>query len=354
MQRSLLTSDEMNFPKGKHIYNYFMLWRALSLVGVMVIVLGLPSPSRAENVKSPSLAGSPMDLVNAVNALRASFGLPLYSISPILMATAQAQADFLAATGTMTHSGPGGIGLTDRLLAAGYPLAGDLSLGGFRAENITGGDETMPAEAAVDRWTGDAPHLNTMVSQNLTEIGAGVAISNGRVYYVIDAARPTLAGDPPVAATSVGGGSAFAGDVSPEIIIPVSISTPNAEGNVFHEVKFGQTLWQIAITYETKIDEIKRLNNLFDNNIYPGNTLLIRTGVIVPTASPTPSPAPTSTSLQTPMPTARINTATSTPGGVSQSGLTRDGAVMYAMIGIIVLALLGGGIFTVLGNSKKS
>ena len=337
-----------------------MSWRAFSLVGVIVLVvgtaLGSPSPSRAETVERPPFASSSIDLVNAVNALRASFGLPLYSISPILMATAQAQADFLAATGSMTHSGPGGIGLTDRLLAAGYPLAGDLSLGGFRAENITGGDETMPAEAAVDRWTGDAPHLNTMVSPNLTEIGAGVAISNGRVYYVIDAARPTSAGDPPVAATSVGGGSAFAGDVSPEIIIPVSVSTPNADGNVFHEVKFGQTLWQIAITYETKIDEIKRLNNLFDNNIYPGNTLLIRTGVLVPTASPTASPtqASTPTSLPTLTPTERINTATSTPIGVSQSALTRDATVMYAMIGIIVLAFLGGGIFTLLGNSKKS
>jgi len=30
-----------------------------------------------------------------------------------------------------------------------------------------------------------------MVSQNLTEIGAGVAVSGGRVYYVIDCARPT-------------------------------------------------------------------------------------------------------------------------------------------------------------------
>src|SRR5690606_36486608 len=77
------------------------------------------------------------DLVNAVNALRAAYGLPAYSINPILMFTAQNQADFMAAAGNVTHSGPGGILLTDRLLAAGYPLAGDLSLGGFRAENIT-------------------------------------------------------------------------------------------------------------------------------------------------------------------------------------------------------------------------
>ena len=146
---------------------------ALPFIGAAVLVVfavfSSSSVSYARSAKEPLSAGSPSDLANAVNAS----GLPPYGISSILMSTAQAQADFLASTGTMTHSGPGGIGLTDRLLAAGYPLAGDLSLGGFRAENITGGNESMPAEAAVDRWTGDSLHLNTMVSQNLTEIGAG-------------------------------------------------------------------------------------------------------------------------------------------------------------------------------------
>jgi uncharacterized protein YkwD len=105
-----------------------MLRRTSFLVGVFVlavfVALGSTSVSRAESQKQPGLADSAFDLVNAVNALRASYGLAPYSINSILMYTAQAQADFLAATGSMTHSGPGGIGLTDRLLAAGYPLAG--------------------------------------------------------------------------------------------------------------------------------------------------------------------------------------------------------------------------------------
>src|SRR5215207_3417201 len=178
-----------------------MLRRALFLLGASLLVVypvfGSASTSHAESAHQPPVAGSPYDLVNAVNALRASFGLSPYSISPILMSTAQAQADFLASTGSMTHSGPGGIGLTERLLAAGYPLAGDLSLGGFRSENITGGNENMPAEAAVDQWATDSIHLDTMASQSLTEIGAGVAVSGGRVYYVIDCARPTTSGDLP-------------------------------------------------------------------------------------------------------------------------------------------------------------
>ena len=152
----------------------------VAAIFITFLTLSFASPSSAETASLPQTAGSAYDLVNAVNALRASNGLPPYSINSILMYTAQNQADFMAANGTVTHSGPGGIGLTDRLLAAGYPLAGDLSLGGFRAENIISGGEDMPAQAAIDQWTGDAPHLNTMLSPNLTEIGAGVAISGGQ------------------------------------------------------------------------------------------------------------------------------------------------------------------------------
>ena len=331
--------------------------RALSVLSAMILVgssfFRSVSLSHAQSAKGPALAGSPYDLVNAVNALRASFGLPLYSISPILMSTAQAQADFMAATGTMTHAGPGDIGLTERLLAAGYPLAGDLSLGGFRAENITGGNEDMPPEAAVDKWTGDALHLNTMVSLYLTEIGAGVAVSNGRVYYVIDAARPTSAVDLPVVATSIAGGSPVP-EVVLEMIIPVSVSTPNAQGDVIHEVKPGQTLWQIAITYETKIDEIKRLNNLLDNNIYPGNRLLIRMGVIVPTNSPMAiaTHIPTSTIPPTLTSFAQRANATLTVTSVAQPP-DKQGRSMNVMIGIIVLALVGGGIVAWLGSRRK-
>jgi uncharacterized protein YkwD len=316
------------------------------------LLIGTVIPSRADSSGQPRRAGSPYDLINAVNALRASFGLAPYSVNAVLMATAQAQADFMAATGNMTHSGPNGIGLTERLLAAGYPLAGDLSLGGFRSENITGGEENMPAEEAVDRWTGDAPHLNTMISQNLTEIGAGVTVSNGRVYYVIDAARPTTSGELQAAGESSAEGEIAAVSEVPLVIIPVMVSTPNAEGNVIHEVKPGQTLWQIAISYETKIDEIKRLNGLFDNNIYPGNKLLVRSGVAVPTNLPMTTPVFTSTRLPTLTVTVNHVTSTATP---TAAGPTMASSVVLinVVLGIIMLAIVGGGIFTWLGSSRK-
>jgi uncharacterized protein YkwD len=330
------------------------------LVCTVLAALSLPSPSRADTYSSPRYADTPYDLVNGVNALRAANGLAPYSINSILMYTAQAQADFMAATGNITHSGPGGVGVTDRLLAAGYPLAGDLSLGGFRSENITGGGEGMSAQDAVEQWTGDAPHLNTMLSPNLTEIGAGVAVVNGRVYYVIDCARPTNAGAPPAAITPIGGGSAVPANEAP--IQSVVVSTPNPDGNVIHEVKYGQTLWQIAISYGTKIDEIKRLNNLSGDDIYPGEKLLVRMGVLQPSSTPTepPTSEPEATSIVT-------STATFIPPAVTmQSTVTmtvvvvpvasppeNKSVLMGTVVGIIVLALLGGGVITWMNSSKK-
>lgn len=309
---------------------------------------------QAESPKQPTLASSPVELVNAVNALRLSYGLPPYSINPILMATAQAQADYLALTGTMTHAGPDGIGLTDRLLAAGYPLAGDLSLGGFRSENITGGPESMPAETAVQRWTGDAPHLTTMISPNLTEIGAGVAVNNGRVYYVIDCALPTTDGLLQTPAASAEGGSPVPPASPVGIIFPVSMSTPNLQGEIIHEVKPGQSLWQIAIAYDTKIDEIKRLNNLFDNSLFPGEKLVIRKGVFVTVAPPAPGatlqvtvPVATFT-LPTAPPVVTLTPWTPAPTRTASSGTTKK-----VVLGIVALAIVGGGILAWFGAGKK-
>jgi len=321
---------------------------------LLSIFLGLVSvtPANAQLRYQPSYQSTVFDLVNAVNASRVAHGLPAYGINSILMFTAQNQADFMATTGNVTHTGPGGSSLTSRLLAAGYPLAGDLSLGGFRAENITSGGENSSAQSAVDGWMGDALHQNTMLSPNLSEIGAGIAVANGRIYYVIDCAQPMTGGEPPVSTSVVGSGTTVPVNVAP--IYPVVLNTANPEGEVIHEVQTGQTLWQIAISYEVKIDDIKRLNNLFDNNIYPGDKLLIKKEA-VPTAAP-----PTGMAILEETPTAEPS-ATDTPTSAVAAALPtahipaaqRNSNVMTVTIAIIALAVLGAGIFAWLGSSKK-
>lgn len=327
--------------------------RYLVLLSVLLFTLTFTLSVRAESVRLPGLQVNAFDLVNAVNALRASYGLPAYSISPILMFTAQNQADFMAANGIVTHSGPGGVGLTDRLLAAGYPLAGDLSLGGFRAENVTAINNGS-AEDAVTAWMGDAPHQNTMLSPNLTEIGAGVAIVNGRVYFVIDTARPTTSGAPQAATQIVGSGTAV--PAAEAVVYPVTLSTPNADGQVIHEVLSGQTLWQIAISYDVKIDEIKRLNNLFADDIYPGEKLLVKMEAAPIPMTPTGTPLVGETPLLSlaestaTLPLEIIVTATQTM--VSADTETNTGQVTTVAIAIMAIALLGGGIFAGLARKQ--
>lgn len=243
-------------------------------------------------------------LIQEVNSLRLANGLPPYQANSILMQIAQAHAEYMAATGQITHYGPNGERPYQRALAAGYPLAGDLAQGGFFSENVISGSGMSP-KAAVQAWQGDAPHLHTMLSPNLQEIGAGVAVRDGYYYYVIDCARPTSSRTPQP--YTPGPGLPAPGTVSPgEYMMPVFTVTPQADGRVIHVVQSGQTLWSIAIAYGVKIDELRRLNNLMGNTIYPGQKLLI---MRLPTATPTSSPPPPTF---TPWPT-RTLWPTSTP-----------------------------------------
>lgn len=341
-------------------YNFqmcrFLLHSMVWVVTAVSLLAGV-STARADVLTGSRPASSPLDLINAVNALRASYGLAPYSINPILMSVAQAHADYMAATGNVSHTGLGGSTVTERLLATGYPLAGDLSLGGFRSENITSGNETKTAQDAVNGWTRDDLHLTTMISPSLTEIGAGVSVNGGRVYYVIDCALPTINGAPqPGAQTAVGTVSTVVPGGG--VIVPVIVVTPNANGDIIHEVKAGQTLWQIAISYETKIDEIKRLNNLYTNDIYPGEKLLIKKGALVDTvtavttatatveirASATSLPKITVTIEAGTIPTA----ANAAPLAVSTS------RIVSVAIGIVTLALLAVIFFLGMSDPKPT
>jgi hypothetical protein len=297
---------------------------------------------------------SPADLIAEVNNLRITNGLQPYSENQILMETAQGQADYMAATGAITHSGPGGISLTQRLLNAGYPLAGDLSLGGFRAENITGGPNKTAAQA-VQEWTGDAPHLNTMLSPNLQEIGAGVAKVGDIVYLVIDCARPTSSGQPQAYTPS-------SEDPPPstyapsDFMVPVVASTPDQRGDVFHEVQYGQTLWSLALAYGVKIEEIRALNSLgADEIIYQGQRLLIRKDA--PSASPTMEPPSamlemtiTAAATFTPIP------GTSTPPPATMEPpdkINGSASTVGIVVGITLAALLLAGLFSHFAAQKS-
>ena len=307
-----------------------------------------PKPTFAQ----PAAQSNASDLIAVVNALRISNGLPAYNPHPILMQIAQAHADYMAATGSVTHYGANGERPFQRALDAGYPVAGDLSQGGFFSENIVGGRFT--AEEAVAVWQGDAPHLNTMLSPNLQDVGAGVTKVGDFIYYVLDAG---LASNSPVIYTPGSpGGTPGTPGVS-QFIVPVVTSTPDADGLVYHEVQSGQALWSIAIAYGVKIDEIRALNNLpADAAIFPGDRLLVRKDAV-------PSPVVATATLALSLTPDDVNPylTTSQPAPVTETIPTSMQQLPTSkppstgiVVGIILAALLVAGLLTWISANKST
>src|SRR4030066_2023194 len=154
--------------------NLILLCFLFSLI--LVALLGNSSPSNAQ-------AGDAYSLIDAVNNLRAANGLPAYQVDSILMAVAQGHSDYQAAIGQVTHTGAGGTRPRDRAAAAGYGGGGTF----FISENICGGTD-QSIEQTIICWSQDDAHLNTMLGPSYQDIGAGVSVSNGFVYYTIDVA----------------------------------------------------------------------------------------------------------------------------------------------------------------------
>jgi LysM repeat protein len=292
------------------------------------------------------------DLIAEVNALRASNGLPAYNVDSILMQIAQDHSEYQASIGTTTHYGADGSRPFQRALAAGYPVAGELSRGGFFAENITSGSNKTAAQVVLE-WQSDSTHLSTMLSSNLQDAGAGVAVSGGITYYTLDAGLSTNSipnYTPPTGdATSIPGTPGTIATL--EIVQPVTTNTPIEDGSLIHVVKTGEALWSIALAYGTTIDELKRINQLASNEIYVGQKLLIRKDAPL---TITPEESTTTVTLGVPLstttkPLPSTATFTSTPQPAPPT-TPQSGGVAVAII--IVGALAAAGIGTWLSKKK--
>ncbi len=318
------------------------------LVSVLIILLLV---SLGSSIKGRAQAGDPYSMIDAVNGLRAANGLPAYQINNILMSIAQSHSDYQAAIGQVTHIGPGGTRPRDRAASAGYGGGGTF----FISENIAGGTN-LSVDGAISMWLGDDPHIQTMLGASYQEIGAGVAESDGFVYYTIDVAYVAGGGNYVPPATSQPGGPTA---------IPyyaVQTTTPNSDGSIVHNVMAGQNLTLIANGYGITVAELKELNHLTSDAIYVGDILIIRlantpgptstsTGTSTPTRAPTVTRQPTRTpSPIAPPPPAAV--LTSDPVQVDPGPDRTDQLGNILVIAIIVLAA-GGVVLMVLGSMIK-
>ncbi len=325
----------------------FILLCILSAIVLLLPLLGYSMHSSAQ-------AGDPYALIDAVNNLRAANGLPPYQTNNILMFTAQGHSDYQAAIGEVTHTGEGGTRPKDRAAAAGYGGGGTF----FISENIAGGND-LSVDGAISMWLGDDPHIQTMLGASYQDIGAGVAVSDGFVYYTIDVAYVAGGGNysPPASTSQPGGPTAVP-------VYLVQTTTPNQDGSVVHTVLSGQTLIGIAKAYGVLVAEIKDLNNLTSDTIYVGDKLLIHlantpgpTSTITATTTPTRAATPTRNPTRTPTPSASpmvTPTASLLASNAAQSGPQNGSDPVGSILVIVIIALAAGGvILMVVGSMLK-
>ncbi|MFC2063659.1 CAP domain-containing protein [Chloroflexota bacterium] len=271
----------------------------------ILVLFSFGGPSRIFGLKEPAsnIFPSPIDLVNEVNNLRSANGLPPYAIDQRLMNIAQSHTDYQASIGTVTHYGPDGSRPYQRALAAGYPVAGDISLGGFFSENVAAG-RNLTVSGVVISWQQDAPHLNTMLSTTSQDIGAGVTVVDDKIFYTIDVG---LASDSQYSFPT--GISQELPSINPVNIAQIITNTPQPNGAIIHVVDLGETLWAIAQVYGISVEDIRSLNNLENDYIFVGDQLIIREESIITLLPPTstvvltPYPSTATNISQTPMPT---------------------------------------------------
>ena len=274
----------------------------------------LPLFQETSSTSAPTSTLTPADVINAVNDLRLANGLNALAVHPVLMQVAALQANALSVSeGMVGHQRPCGMTLGQQMLVMGFPLWGDLSLDGYRSENWTMA-ETV--EQVISSWLGDAEHTNTMLSPNRSDIGAAVGVGE-QTFVVLETALKTDSGQHqstaydiltsvPMTQTACAGLTTNADGSVAQYSVPVAISTAKPDGDVIHEVQYGQTLWSITVQYNTTIVELKRLNNLPDDTISPGWKLLIQKGATQP-APKTDAPSGTNidvTPTETKYPTA--------------------------------------------------
>ncbi len=221
------------------------------------------------------------DLIMAMNTLRASYGLPALVEDPIINAVAQATADYMAANNMSSHIGD----VRGRLQAAGYGGGAQVwATENFAVGGSFGIDEIMLA------WS-DPSHMIPAVNPAYCNIGAGVSkAANGRTYYILQAAYTSAKSCGEYKSVS-GGSNTRPGGVTgvSQIIIPVLIATPDAEGRVFHEVKAGQSFWAIAVAYKITINDLEVWNNLSrEGGLQVGQKLFIPGSNTKGYSTPTP------------------------------------------------------------------
>ena len=315
---------------------------------IFAILMILPLVMFSRPVQAAEI-GSAADLIAAINAVRAAQGNPPLEVNNILMATAQATAETMAAGKFCSHIG----NVSGRVAAAGYGGGAKV----WATENISCGPKSVK-DAVYTDWT-DPDHMLPMTYAAYKHIGAGVVDDNGYAYYVVHAAYTSGGSNSSSPVQNSINQAGATATIQP--IIPVVTVTPQKDGSLIHVVQPGQTLWAIAIAYGVKIADLVKWNNLSANSaIYVGQKLIVA-GTPAPTLTPTITNTRrpitrTPTITKTPRPPSETPAPTLTPTPTTRpvlSPISALEAVNRRWLGIGLVAACAAGLLFVLINSFK-
>src|SRR5687768_5623707 len=265
-------------------FQRFLSWLTI------VLVFGIGAFYRPQAVwadeisPAPSNQVSAYELILAMNTLSISYGHTAHIKDPIVNDVAKSTAETMAANNMSWHIGD----VRGRIAAAGYGSGGTV----WATENFAVSHGGMGIDEIMAAWA-DPDHMRPAVEPAYCHVGAGAAqTADGRIYYVLQAAYVSGQECGSSSPSSPSGATLQPGAVPnpvPQIIIPVKIATPDAEGKVFHEVQAGQSFWSIAIAYQITIRDIEVWNNLSRNiPLKTGQRLFIPDENTAGYATPTP------------------------------------------------------------------
>ncbi|MCE1253358.1 MAG: LysM peptidoglycan-binding domain-containing protein [Anaerolineae bacterium] len=279
------------------------------------------------------------EIIAAVNAFRANYGLAPYEIDGSLMSIAQSQSDYQASINTNTHTRPDGSGAEI-----------------VSSENIATGLPGQSVESIIHaQWLKDYPHTITLIGFTTGRAGAAVATgSDGILYYTLDVINTggpltNLTADSVVNVTPAGNGTPASYSVATSLPIgKLYTSTPASDGSVIHTVQYGQTLWGIANAYGISLTDLYTINRINPTQVVIsiGQKLLIHpSSTPAPTVAATETPIPptaTLTASPTISPTATLTT-TPTPKGFALAlpKIKTTAPVRITLIILAVLSLIG-------------
>jgi len=197
-------------------------WRHVIILVCLVLAVKPVSAQQAD---------SAAEMLNRINQLRLSEGLPPYHRSSQLTSAAQRQADDMAQNQLSSATGSDGSTLGDRIAASGYSPWILASGAPVTMERFWIGTASVGDALAFFQETADPREV--ILGAKYREIGVGAATgSDGRSYYVL-----TVGSRPNVLPVFINDGAATATDTHIAIRLTNETVTPEGQGaNIIGEV----------------------------------------------------------------------------------------------------------------------